>query len=288
MLAMIQATQLPALADAGPLVVVGVAALWALVRARAPCAGADAADPLWTNRVIALGNFGSFAIGAVMMSVAGFLADLPAGRDGPRSRRRSAPRWPPCRSAGQRQACFGRPADAAHQLPRQRHAGRRLCWCWAAPFPGPHDATEQLCRLGRAGCPGRRHRHGLLQHDSTWSRCRARRRLRERGAATASNLFMRIVGQADRRRRVRRAGEYRHRPRRGPCRRGRRTLMRPGLRQALGPAELAALTEAVAATLRNVYIVAALGGLIVLFLGLRCRRASARRRCPTARPRAAR
>src|SRR5258707_15772885 len=46
-------------------------------------------------------------------------------------------------------------------------------------------------------------------------------------------------------------------------------LMEPPLRQALGPADLALLTDAMAAALRNVHVVAALAGLIVLFLGSR-------------------
>ena len=45
--------------------------------------------------------------------------------------------------------------------------------------------------------------------------------------------------------------------------------MEPTLRQALGPAEMASLTEAMGAALRNVHIVAALVGLVVLFLGSR-------------------
>ena len=40
---------------------------------------------LLANRVIALGNLGGFAIGAVMMSVTALPADLRAGGDGPRA-----------------------------------------------------------------------------------------------------------------------------------------------------------------------------------------------------------
>ena len=64
--------------------------------------------------------------------------------------------------------------------------------------------------------------------------------------------------------------------------------MDPGLRQALGPAEMATLTEAMAAALRNVYVAAALGGLIVLFLGFRLPAALSPATLPDSPPRAAR
>src|SRR5260370_39496541 len=50
-------------------------------------------------------------------------------------------------------------------------------------------------------------------------------------------------------------------------------LMAPLLRQSLGAAEIATLTEAMAAALRNVHVVGALIGLVVLVLATRLPRA---------------
>src|SRR3954470_494209 len=72
MLAMIQAAQLP-LWLLLACIVVGIAALWALVRHERHAPAPMLPIRFWTNKVIALGNFGSFTIGAVMMSVTGFL-----------------------------------------------------------------------------------------------------------------------------------------------------------------------------------------------------------------------
>jgi EmrB/QacA subfamily drug resistance transporter len=72
MLAMIQAAQLPAGLVAA-VALVGIAALWLLVRHERHVSAPMLPIRFWTNRVIALGNFSSFAIGMVMMSVTGFL-----------------------------------------------------------------------------------------------------------------------------------------------------------------------------------------------------------------------
>jgi EmrB/QacA subfamily drug resistance transporter len=72
MLAMIQAAQLPIWLVAA-LAFVGVAALWLMVRHERHAPAPMLPIRFWTNRVILLGNFSSFAIGMVMMSVTGFL-----------------------------------------------------------------------------------------------------------------------------------------------------------------------------------------------------------------------
>ena len=93
--------------------------------------------------------------------------------------------------------------------------------------------------------------------------------LRERGAATASNMFMRIVGQSTGAalfgalvnigllHLAPQAGEVAAR------------LMEPALRHNLAPAEMATLTSAMAAAVRNVYVVGTAVGLVVLVLGAR-------------------
>ena len=112
--------------------------------------------------------------------------------------------------------------------------------------------------------------------------------LRERGAATASNMFMRIVGQSTGAAlygALVNAGIAHYAPH---AERVADRLMEPTLRQALGPAEMATLTEAMAAALRNVYIVAALGGLVVLFLGFGLPAPLSPATLPDSPPRAAR
>ena len=96
--------------------------------------------------------------------------------------------------------------------------------------------------------------------------------LRDRGAATASSMFMRIVGQS-----VGAAlfgalvnfGLLRHGAQGDVAER----LMAPLLRQSLGAAEIATLTDAMASALRNVHVVGGLIGLVVLALATHLPRA---------------
>jgi hypothetical protein len=96
---------------------------------------------------------------------------------------------------------------------------------------------------------------------------------RQRGAATASNLFSRLVGQS-----VGAAvfgalvnlGVMHVVPH---ARDAAANLMDPALRRGLSGDELAALTEALAAALRNVHLLAALAGVIALVVGSRLPRA---------------
>ena len=161
MLAMIQAAQLPAwlLVLA---VAVGVARAGLLVRHERHAPAPMLPIRFWTNKVIALGNFGSFAIGAVMMSVTGFLPTFLQGVMG--------------RGVG----------DHRHEL-----GAMSISWAMASVVAGrlmlrtSYRTTAMLggamLALGSAvlvlltphqqrwsGRPRRvagRHRHGLLQHD---------------------------------------------------------------------------------------------------------------------------
>jgi hypothetical protein len=93
--------------------------------------------------------------------------------------------------------------------------------------------------------------------------------LRERGSAIASNLFMRIVGQSTGAAlfgALVNAGIARYAPQAVDVA---RQLMEPAARHGIAPTEIATLTTAMAAALRNVHIVAAVVGLIVLVLGMR-------------------
>jgi len=92
--------------------------------------------------------------------------------------------------------------------------------------------------------------------------CRA-----ERGVATSSYMFMRIVGQS-----VGAAvfgavlnfGLYRHAPDAGDLV---NRLLDPGLRHSLGQAELAHLGGAIASSLHPVYVIAGLAAIVTFVLG---------------------
>jgi MFS family permease len=93
--------------------------------------------------------------------------------------------------------------------------------------------------------------------------------LRERGAATASNMFMRIVGQSTGAAlfgALLNAGLAHYAP---DAPRIADQLMEPGLRQALGADQIGPLVAAMAQSLHNIYIAAAIVGLIVVYLGWR-------------------
>jgi hypothetical protein len=106
---------------------------------------------------------------------------------------------------------------------------------------------------------------------------------RDRGAATASSMFMRIVGQS-----LGAAlfgalvnfGLMGHGAQGDVAER----LMAPLLRQSLGTAEIMTLTEAMAAALRNVHVVGALIGLVVLALATRLPRALSPASLPDEKP----
>jgi len=283
MLAMIQAAQL-ALWLLLVLAAIGIAALWALVRHERHAPAPMLPIRFWTNRVIALGNFGSFAIGAVMMSVTGF---LPTYLQGVMGRGTSA--------IGAAVAAMSIAWAVASVL-----AGRlmlRTSYRASAMLGGamlalgsamlvlmtPHSSVAWavlgalLVGIGMGSC-----------NTTYLVSVQGAAALRERGAATASNMFMRIVGQATGAAlygALVNAGIAHYAPH---AERVADRLMDPGLRQALGPAEMAALTEAMAAALRNVYLAATLGGLIVLFLGFRFPAALSPATLPDSPPRAAR
>jgi MFS family permease len=264
MLAMIQAAQIP-LWLLLACIVVGVAALVALVRHERHAPAPMLPIRFWTNRVIALGNFGSFAIGAVMMSVTGF---LPTYLQGVMGRGTSA--------IGAAVAAMSIAWAVASVL-----AGRlmiRTSYRTSAMLGGamlalgslvlvmltPHSDLAWpvmgalLIGLGMGSC-----------NTTYLVSVQAAAVVRERGAATASNMFMRIVGQSTGAAlfgALLNAGLARYAP---DAPRVADQLMEPGLRQALGADQIASLVTAMALSLRNVYVVAAIGGLVVVFLGWR-------------------
>ena len=283
MLAMIQAAQLPAWLLAA-LAAIGVSALWALVRHERHAPAPMLPIRFWTNRVIALGNFGSFGIGAVMMSVTGF---LPTYLQGVMGRGASA--------IGAAVAAMSIAWAVASVL-----AGRlmlRTSYRASAMLGGAMLAlgSAMLIFMTPQGSVAWAVLGALVVGIGMGScnttylvSVQGAAVLRERGAATASNMFMRIVGQATGAAlfgALVNAGLTHYAPHAdGVADR----LMDPAVRQTLGPAEMAALTEAMAAALHNVYIAATLGGLIVLFLGFRLPASLSPATLPDSPPRAAR
>ena len=192
MLAMIQAAQLPAWLLL-VLVAVGVAALWALVRHERHAPAPMLPIRFWTNRVIALGNFGSFAIGAVMMSVTGFLPTYVQGVMGRGTAAIGAALAAMSISWAVASVLAGRLMLRTSYRASAMLGGAMLALGSAVLVA--HDAAEQ---------PGLGRRWARCWSASAWASCnttylvsvQAAAALRERGAATASNMFMRIVGQS--------------------------------------------------------------------------------------------
>ena len=264
MLALTQAAQLP-LGLLALLVAVGVAALWRLVRHERHAPAPMLPIRFWTNRVIALGNFGSFAIGAVMMSVTGFLPTYLQGVMGLGASATGAAlavmsiAWAAA-SVGSGRLMLHTSYRASAMLGGAMLALGSVVLVAMTPHSGLSWALAGSLFVGL----------GMGSCNTTYLvSVQGAAVLRERGAAIASNMFMRIVGQSTGAAlygAIVNAGLPHYAPQ---AERIADRLMEPSLRQALAPAELALLTEAMAAALRNVHIVAALGGLVVLFLGFR-------------------
>jgi MFS family permease len=196
----------------------------------------------WTNRVIALGNFGSFAIGAVMMSVTGFLPPFIQTVMGLGVAATGIALGAMSISWAFASVVAGRLMLLASYRTTAILGGTMLalgCGVLAAMTPTSSlawaTAGSLLVGIGMGSC-----------NTTYLVSVQAAAALRERGAATASNMFMRIVGQST-----------------GAALFG--ALLNAGL------AHFASMGEAgsMATSLRIVHIVAALGGLIVVLLGLR-------------------
>lgn len=239
MLAMIQAAQLPVWLLAA-CVAVGIAALWALVRHERHAPAPMLPIRFWTNRVIALGNFGSFAIGAVMMSVTGFLPPFIQSVMGLGAAATGVALGAMSISWACASVISGRLMLRASYRTTAILGGTMLALGSAVlavltPASSLAWATAGalLVGLGMGSC-----------NTTYLVSVQAAAVLRERGAATASNMFMRIVGQST-----------------GAALFG--ALLNAGLDHfaSMGHA------ESMATSLRIVHIVAALGGLVVVVLG---------------------
>jgi EmrB/QacA subfamily drug resistance transporter len=246
-------------------VAVGVVALAALWRRERHTEAPMLPFRLWRNHVIALGNAGCFAIGAVMISVSAFLPIYVQGVMG--------------RSAATTGVVLG--AMSISWAVASILAGRimiRTSYRVCAMIGGAALVLGSLVLVGLtpardpawAGAGALLVGIGMGFCNTTYLvSVQATAALRERGAATASNMFMRIVGQA-----VGAAlfgalvniGLLHYAPAAEDVA---QRLMEPALRQGLGAAEIATLVGAMASALRNVHLVAALIGLAVLALAIR-------------------
>lgn len=240
MLAMIQAAELPGWLLVAA-VALGVVALWMLVRHERHAPAPMLPIRFWTNKVIALGNFGSFAIGAVMMSVTGFLPPFIQGVMGLGVAATGVALGAMSISWAFASVVAGRLMLLASYRTTAILGGAMLALgCGVLAFMTPTSSLAWattgalLVGIGMGSC-----------NTTYLVSVQAAAVLRERGAATASNMFMRIVGQST-----------------GAALFG--ALLNAGLAHfaAMGHA------EAMATSLRVVHIVAALGGLAVVLMAL--------------------
>jgi fucose permease len=264
LLPMVQAARLSGAVIASSLVV-GVVLLMALARHERRTAEPILPLGLWRNRVVALANCGSFAMGAVIMGVSAFLPTYV-------------------------EAVMGGGAAAAGTVLGAQPVG----WAIAAFVAGRAMvrigyrasllAGASCMIIGSAFLTAMTPASGPL-----WAACgaflvgtgmgfcnttylvavqAAVARL-ERGAATSSNLFMRTLGQATGAAlfgAVVNAGVLRHAPDAGQTI---ERLLHPMLRGGLDPAAVAQVTDAMAGAIRIVYLMCAALGLVVMLLGAR-------------------
>jgi hypothetical protein len=246
-------------------IAVGLGSLAVLVRHERHAAAPMLPLRLWSNRVIAMGNLGSFGIGATMMSVTMFVPTYiqgvmglsPAGTGAALAAMSIS--WAVASTAAGRTMLLTSFRTSAMIGGALLAAGSGILAAMT-PLSGPvwAGAGALVVGLGMGSC----NTTYLVSAQATAA-------LRERGAATASNLFMRIVGQSTGAAlfgALVNAGIARYAPHAEDVA---ARLMEPALRQQLAPAELAELTSALAAALGNVYLVGIALGLAVLFVGSR-------------------
>jgi len=261
MLVMIQAQSL------GGAMIVTLAAGGALALIALAVNEKRAAEPifpaaLWRNRVIAVSNLGAFTNGALIMAISGYLPTYVQGAMGGSVLSAglvlgaSSMSWAFASFAAGRlmvrtsyrlAAVIGALSMVAGSLLLVAlEPARGLAWATAGSF---------VIGIGMGFCNTAF--IVAIQASVGWS---------ERGVATSSYMFMRIVGQS-----VGAAvfgavlnfGLHRHAPEAGDLI---NWLLDPALRRSVGSAELARLGEAIASSLNLVYIIAALTALVTLTL----------------------
>ena len=244
------------------LVVVGAGALIALAINEKRAAEPIFPATLWRDRVIALGNLGGFTTGALIMAVSGYLPTYVQGAMGGSVLAAglvmgaSSISWAFASFAAGRLmvrtsyrlvAVIGGLALVAGSLSLiLLDPGRALAWAATGSF---------VIGIGMGFC----NTAFVVSIQASVGRA-------ERGVATSSYMFLRIVGQS-----VGAAvfgavlnfGLYRHAPEAGDLV---NRLLDPGLRHSLGQAELARLGGAIASSLHPVYVIAGLAAIVTFAL----------------------
>ncbi len=244
---------------------IGVAALAILIRHERDAEAPMLPLRLWSNRIIKLCNFGSFGIGATMMGVAVFLPTYVQGAMG-----RSAIvtgiafgamsiSWAVASTISGRLMIRTGYRSSAMFGGAMLVAGSVLL-AFMTPANGPvwAGAGAFLIGLGMGFC-----------NTTYLVSVQAAAPLRERGAATASNMFMRIVGQSTGAAlfgAMVNAGLTHYAP---GATEVAEHLMEPALRKTLSPEQIDQFTAAVAASVHNVYVVGAVLGVAVFLIGMR-------------------
>ena len=217
---------------------------------------------LWRNRVIALGNLGGFTNGALIMAVSGYLPTYVQGAMGGSVLAAglvmgaSSISWAFASFAAGRlmvrtsyrlvAVIGGLSLVTGSLLLVALEPGWTLAWAATGSF---------VIGIGMGFCNTAF--VVSIQASVGWT---------ERGVATSSYMFMRIVGQSAGAAvfgAVLNFGLSRHAPQAGDLI---NRLLDPGLRHSLGSAELAELGQAIASSLHLVYIIAGIAAVVTLFL----------------------
>jgi len=246
-------------------IVVGIAAMAILIRHERDSPAPMLPLRLWSNRIIKLCNFGSFGIGATMMGVAVFLPTYVQGVMGRTAIVTGIAFGAMSISWALASAVSGRLMIRAGYRSSAMFGGAMLMsgsilLAFMTPGSGPVWAGAGAFLIGT----------GMGFCNTTYLvSVQAAAELRDRGAATASNMFMRTVGQATGAAlfgAMVNAGLTHYAPGADEVA---EHLMDPALRKTLSPADIDRFTSAVAASLHNVYVVGAVLGLVVLLIGMR-------------------
>jgi EmrB/QacA subfamily drug resistance transporter len=264
MLALIQASALPA-AALGALLALAAGCAWAFLRVERRAPEPMMPPALWRHPIIVLGNVGSLATGALMMGVTSFLPSYVQGVMG------RAPAvagftlaamsvgWPLASTLGGRLMVRSSYRFSAVLGGLALLAGSALLIA-LTPARGPLWAAAGAFFIGAGMGFSTTAYLVSIQTAVDWQR---------RGVATSSNMFMRIVGMAlgaAALGAVLNLGLHARLPAEGDVV---SRLMERASRAALAPGQLAALQDAVAASLHDVYVITAVLAAIALALAWR-------------------
>jgi EmrB/QacA subfamily drug resistance transporter len=264
MLALVQARSL-ARNDIAALIGLGIAAFAALAMQEGRTPEPMVPFRLWRNPVIALANLGIFGTGATMMSVAAFLPTYVQGVMG------GSPGMAGLALGSMSVSWMFASFGAGRLMIRTSYrvtatiggaalvAGAALLTRLQPESGVLAAATGALVMgIGMGAC----NTSFLvsIQASVGWS---------ERGAATGSNMFMRMIGQsfgAALGGAILNFGVYRRVPEMADAV---NRLLQPELRRSLGSAAIARLTDAVAASLHEVYLIATVIAAMTFLVALR-------------------